>query len=147
MKDVREIAKLIFEKGYLMSLGTVDEGGVWVSDLIYVNDENFNIYWLSRVDTRHSKAIMQNPKVACAITVNNDKEGQDMGLQIEGIVEKIEGDILEIATKHRLKRGKPVPKNLGEILDPGESWYKLKPTKIEVIYQPLFGYNKQTLEL
>ena len=66
---------------------------------------------------------------------------------MEGKAQKIEGDILEIATKHRLKRGKPVPKREGEILDEGESWYKLTPAKIELIYEPILGFEKKKLEL
>ena len=47
--------------------------------------------------------------------------------------------------KHRQKRGKPPPAKPGEILDPGESWYRLKPAAIELIYEPLFGFEKQKI--
>jgi len=55
--------------------------------------------------------------------------------------------VFEMAKKHRAKRGKPAPRELGEILDKGESWYYLRPKKIEVIYSPLFGWNKKVLSL
>lgn len=44
MQDLRELAKSILDQGYLMSLGTADSGGVWVSDVIYIHDADFTIY-------------------------------------------------------------------------------------------------------
>src|SRR3989344_9137677 len=143
MEDLKKIVGEILDQGYLMSLGTLDESGPWVSDVIFVND-GLDIYWLSLENTRHSKAILKNPKVAATITISNNAGEKNIGLQIEGIAEKIEGDVFEIAKKHRLKRNKPVPEKEGEILDPGESWYKLSPTKIEIINEPLWGFEKKS---
>jgi len=117
MEDIKQIIKEVLEKGYLMSLATQDSEGIWVADVIYVND-NFNIYWLSQENTRHSKAIKENPKIAASITLT-EKPGQpDIGIQLEGYAEKLEGDILELAVKHRLKRLKPAPIKEGEIFEP-----------------------------
>jgi uncharacterized protein YhbP (UPF0306 family) len=146
MEDLEKLVKSILDQGYLMSLATVDESGPWVSDLIFV-PEDLNLYWISEEDTRHSKAILQNSKVAATITISNRGGEDNVGLQIEGLAEKVEGDILEIAIKHRLKRNKPAPKAVGEILDPEESWYLLKPTKIEIIYEPKWGFDKKELPL
>ncbi len=52
-----------------------------------------------------------------------------------------------MAVKLRLKKKKQPPKNEGEILDPGESWYRLKPEKIELIYNRLFGFEKKMIKL
>ena len=143
MDDIKGLITQTLEKGFLMSLGTVDEGGVWVCDVMYVFDDNFDLYWLSHDTTRHSKAIIKNPKVAVTIAIEKAFEG----LQIEGTAEKITGDVFEMAKKLRAKGGKKLPEKEGEILDPGESWYKIKPTKIEVINEKLFGFHKKVLEL
>ena len=143
MKEIKDLVEEVFEKGYLMSLGVADEGGVWVADVIFIWEEGF-IYWLSDPDVRHSKAVLKNPQVAATITVSNGKGEDNIGLQIEGMVEKVEGDVMSVAIAHRLKRGKPAPKELGEILE-GDSWYRMKPTKIELIYEPLFGFEKREL--
>jgi len=146
MKDhIKELVESILDRGHLMSLATLDESGLWVSDVIFVHDNNLNLYWLSRIDTRHSQAILKEPRVAATITISNRSKEPNEGLQISGIAEKVEGDILLMATAHRLKRSKPVPQHEGEILDVGESWYCLKPLKIELIYEPEFGYSKQQL--
>jgi uncharacterized protein YhbP (UPF0306 family) len=143
---LKKLASQILERGYLMSLATVDDSGPWVSDVIYVFDDELSIYWLSKTGTRHSKAIAANRTVAATVTLTAGKDEEEAGLQIEGTAVAVEGDILALATQHRLKRGKPAPKNEGEILDPGESWYCLKPSKIEVIYGPYWGFRKQVLE-
>lgn len=147
MKEIKKLVFSVLEKGFLMSLATVDEGGPWVSDVIYVHDDKLNLYWLSEVNSRHSKAIRKNPKVAATITVWQKQGDKNIGLQIEGKAKKIEGDILQMAVKHRLKRNKKAPKKEGEILESNESWYCLKPAKVELIYEPLYGFSKKKLEL
>jgi uncharacterized protein YhbP (UPF0306 family) len=144
--DLRELAKSILGQGYLMNLGTVDSGGVWVSDVIYIHDDAFNLFWLSDPEVRHSKAVQKNPKVAATITISNNAGEQNIGLQIEGVAEKLEGNNLELATQHRLKRKKAPPTRDGEV-EEGDSWYRLRPTKIEIIHEPHFGFEKQILEL
>ncbi len=143
--DNRKLAESVLEKGYLMSLGTVDDGGVWVSDVIYVHDSEFNIYWISRGDTRHSKAIENNPNVAGTITVSNDPREKDLGLQIAGIAEKVDGYLPILTVEYYIKRRRPLLKSAAEILKGGTSWYKLKPTMVELICEELFDHEKQII--
>lgn len=145
MDDIKVLIKEVLEKGYLMSLATHDDGGVWVSDVIFVHDDDLNIYWMSDPETRHSKAIVHQNKVAGTITVNNPGE-DNLGIQFGGAAEKIEGSRYNLAKKHYAKRRKPEPKETDDVLD-GDSWYMLKPSKIELINETLFGFNKQRLEL
>ena len=145
MKNISELVREILENGHLMSLATVDDGGPWVSDVIYVHREPLEIFWMSDSNTRHSQAIHKDARVAATITIGDGKGGTNIGLQVSGIAEKVEGDILEIAAKHRAKRGKPTPKKEGEVLEGNESWYVLRPTKIELIYEPHFGFEKKKI--
>lgn len=146
MKELRELVKSILEQGYLMSLGTFDKNGVWVSDVIYIHDDDFNLYWLSSPKTRHSQALRKNRKVAATVTVSNNAGEDNVGLQIEGTAEELKGNNLALATKHRLKRKKNPPIKDGEV-EEGESWYCLRPAKIEVIYEPSFGFEKKIFNL
>lgn len=145
-QEIKDLARKVLEDGYLMSLGTVDEGGVWVADVIYIHDENFNLYWLSFPHHRHSKAIEGSPKVACAITTSWET-GNERALQIEGVAEKIDGPLFEYEKKLASKRGMMIPSVAGRVLEDGHSWYVLKPTKIELIHNKPFGYKKQNVEL
>ena len=144
-KDINNLIKEVLEKGYLLSLATQDDGGIWMCDVIYVHDENLNIYWMSDPDVRHSKAILENPIVAGTITVSGP--GQDnLGIQFSGVAEKIEGPRHDLAQKHFSKRNKPEPQKSDDVLQ-GDSWYILKPTMIDLTYEKMFGFEKQKLEL
>jgi uncharacterized protein YhbP (UPF0306 family) len=134
----------VLEKGYLMSLGTVDSGGAWVADVIYIHDDDLNIYWMSDPDVRHSKAVFENPRVAATITVNLPEE-DNLGIQVAGTAEKIDGARFDLAKKHFAKRRKPEPREADDVLQ-GHSWYRLRPEKIELINEALFGFNKKIYE-
>ena len=142
-RDIKRLIKEVLEKGYLMSLGTVDEGGVCVSDVIYVFDDEFNLYWISDPDTRHSKAILRTSKVAGTITAVD--RGDELGVQFEGTAQKIEGARYDLAKKHLAKRNNSEPKETDDVLQ-GDSWYGLKPVRIELIHKKFFGFEKQKLE-
>lgn len=139
---IKELVIEVLEKGYLMSLATYDES-VWVADVIYIFDEDLNIYWMSDPEARHSVAIIKNNKVAGTIT--NSGQGQDNeGIQFSGIAEKIEGDRYDLVVKHFAKRKKEIPLENEDVLQ-GDSWYILRPDNVELIYEKLFGFEKQKL--
>jgi len=140
--NIKELIKEVLEKGYLMSLATKDEGGIWVSDVIYINDDEFNIYWISDPEVRHSEAILKNNKIAGTITVSGPRE-DNLGIQFEGVAEKIEEPRYDLAKKHYTKRLKPEPEESEDVLQ-GDSWYVLRPSKVELICEKLFGFEKKT---
>lgn len=143
--DLKPLIKEVLEKGYLMSLGTQDEGGVWVADVTYVFDDKFNIYWMSSPEVRHSKAITANPHVAATITVSG--LGQDnLGIQCSGVAEKVNQLRLDLIAKYFIKRQKPAPADSDGFLK-GRSWYVLRPAFFELIHEKHFGFKKQKLEL
>jgi len=142
--EIKELIKEVLEKGYLMSLATLDEGGVWVCDVIYIFDEDFNIYWMSKPDRRHSLALEKEPKVAGTITISRQEE-DNLGIQFEGVAEKIEGARHDLAKKHYAKRKKPEPKEDEDVLH-GSYWYVFKPKKIDLINEKHFGFDKQVLK-
>jgi len=144
--DIKAKILEVLSKGYLMSLGTIDEGGVWVADVIYIYDEDLNIYWMSDPDSRHSKAIEKNNQAATSITVTNQGKAPNLGVQLSGKTEKIEGPRHDLAVKHFKKRGKPEPKENDDVLD-GDSWYVLHPKRIDLIDEENLGYDKKSLDL
>lgn len=142
---IRERVKEIFRKGHLASLGTVDEGGVWVSDIAYVADDEFNIYWISVPTVRRSQAILGHNQVAGSITLSNISGEKNLGVQFAGVAEKLEGNDVRVMKIFYEKRGKPMPGN--EDFLKGKSWYKVRPTMIELIDEENFGFKKQKLTL
>ena len=143
--NIKQLVKEVLDQGYLMSLAIIDNGGIWVCDVIYIHDDDLNIYWMSDPNVRHSQAIIANNRVAGTITVSGAGE-DNLGIQLEGIAEKIEGNRHDLALKHYAKRKKPAPKERDDVLG-GDSWYILKPKRIELINEKLYGFDKKKFEL
>lgn len=151
MEEINKLIAQILGKGYVMSIATNDESGVWVSDVIYIYDIAFNIYWISQVSTRHSRAIQKNNKVSASITTSQPGE-ENEGLQIEGFAETVDKASLKMLKEHLAKRAGQVPHQKpffeeNGIIDPEMSWYKLTPKKIELICEKYYGFTKQVVEL
>jgi uncharacterized protein YhbP (UPF0306 family) len=142
---MKELIKEILTKGYLMSLGTHDDGGVWVSDVVYMFDDELRIYWISSPEVRHSRAIAEGAPVAGTITLSGPGE-KNMGIQFSGTAIKIEGPRWDLAKVYYQKLNKPEPREDDNILR-GRSWYQLIPHVIDLTYEPLYGFGKQKLEL
>lgn len=106
VNDLRQLIIEILDKGYLMSLATSDAAGLWVSDVVYVHDDDFNLYWLSMPNTRHSIAIDTNSNAAASITTSNNQGEDNIGLQIAGTAYKVQGNLIAIAKKSLEKRKK-----------------------------------------
>lgn len=146
MEDLAETANKIMQKGYIMSLATADRNGPWVADVIYFFNSKLEIYWISLTTARHSMAIEKNPKVAASITVSNRPNQKIMGLQMEGIAKRVGGSIIGLAKKHGVTKKRPLPTKKAEILGSGYSWYMLKPTRIDITDEGLWGLDKKILE-
>ncbi len=144
--DIKKRIIAVLTATSYMSLGTLDDGGVWVADVTFVSDDDMNIYWISDQKVRHSVAIEKNQQSAATVTASNKPGDPNLGIQIEGIVEKIEGNDRRIAELFFKKNGKPMPADEKDILK-GRSWYVLHPNKIQLIDKENFGFNKQTIQL
>ncbi|HEX8946635.1 MAG TPA: pyridoxamine 5'-phosphate oxidase family protein [Candidatus Paceibacterota bacterium] len=144
--DLKKRVREVLEKAHLMSLGTQDESGVWVADVIFIFDDDFKLYWMSHEETRHSKAIHANGKAAGSITASTKSKEPNLGIQFEGEAKKIDGARYDLAVKHYLKRGRLIPPITEDVLD-GDSWYVLAPTKIRLIDEEHFGFDTQDVAL
>jgi len=144
--DIKSKILEVLGRGHLMSLATVDDGGLWVADVIYVYDEDLNIYWMSDPEVRHSKAILKNAQVAGTITISDKSKEPNLGIQFSGKAEKIDGPRHDLAIKHRIKRGCQEPTENEDVLQ-GDSWYMLRPTKIDLVDEENYDYAKKSLEL
>ncbi|QQG50273.1 MAG: pyridoxamine 5'-phosphate oxidase family protein [Candidatus Berkelbacteria bacterium] len=139
MEDLKKLAQQLLEQGRLIHLGTNDDGGVWVSPLIYIHDEAMNIYWLSMPVVRHSRAVDLAPQAAAAIMVDTP-DHKAAGLQIAGTVTVVNQDE-QLAKNYLAKYHLP-----DDHIDDNHKWYKLSPKFIDIIYEPLFGWKKQKIE-
>lgn len=129
-----------------MSLATTDKDGPWVSDVIYIFDDDLTIYWMSDPHVRHSQAILKDARVAGTITISNASKEPNLGIQFSGVAEKISGPRYDLAKKHLKKRGHPESKEADDVLQ-GDSWYQLAPRIIDLIDEEHLGYDKRTITL
>jgi uncharacterized protein YhbP (UPF0306 family) len=147
MTDIRERIREVLEKGYLISLGTVDDSGVWVADVIYVFDNELSIYWMSIPQSRHSLAIEKKNTIAGTITVSQTPGEKDFGIQLRGVAVKLGITVkLAIAIKYLNKTNGFSVTQIRKALKDGYKWYVLRPEFIELIDQAHFGYNKQRVD-
>lgn len=148
MVDIRERIKEVLAKTHLMSLGVVDAQGPWVADVVFIYDDDMNIYWMSDPEARHSKAILKNNRVAGSITHSTQSKEPNFGIQFEGVAEQLEGVQFQLLIKHLAKRKHPQPdlSQAAKILD-GDMWYKVTPTLIGLIDEENFGYDRQMLKI
>ncbi len=139
--DLKDLARQVLNEAFLAHLGIHDANGPWVASVVYVADADFNIYWMSSPEARHSKAAVPGNRAACSI-VANPSTGKEFALQIEGTFEE-PSHSLEREVRIMVKRGLPPPSELGGALKGSHRWYKLVPTRIELIDTPLFGYARK----
>lgn len=148
-QNAKQLALEALENGYLISLGICDADGPWVADVIYVHDDEMNIYWMSKPQRRHSIAIDgEYSHVAGSVTVSVRADQSDEGLQISGVAEKVESPSADLLKQWFKKRGKTFP--LTEILHGivliDHDWYKLTPDRIELIHKEAFGRDRKTIK-
>lgn len=118
------------QKQHMMQLATFSSDQPWICNLYYVVDDNFNLYWLSLKSRRHSQEILKQKKVAAAIPVNFDIGEKVVGLQIQGIAERIKSNndsrnIADLYAKKFLRTNKWVDDFCNNQTD--HKLYKLTP--------------------
>ena len=134
---VLQKAKNIIESNLYCSLSTCStEGEPWISPLLFVYDENWNLYWSSAIVSKHSQNIYSNAgKVAIAIYGSPIPEGTGQGLYLTGTATEVES----VETAEQIIRwvgertGKPNPKIAADYL--GQSprrFYQFAPEKVWV---------------
>ena len=145
--DTRLLIEEILSQARDLVLATSTNNIPWAAELVFGHDANFNLYWISAENARHSQELVKNPTVAAVITVQPAGKIKDRGLQIQGEARKLkEEEILGAAREYFAKRGTPkLPETLEDVNDltKNRSWYTLKPTKIYILDEELFGYERK----
>lgn len=84
MQQHVERARNMIRSNMFMSLATTDGASVWIAQVGYVVDTDYNFYWYSATNARHSEHIQQNPHIAVGIFNPNEPLESISGLQIAG---------------------------------------------------------------
>ncbi len=129
----REVLDYIKNRN-VMTLATQGSQGIWAAAVFYVND-GFNFYFLSAETTRHAQNMQDSPNVSATIQLDYDNWQDIKGVQMEGVVEPLEG--LEKAAVIA-RYGVKFPVVASAMKTPAEikkamarvSWYKLVPDRL-----------------
>ena len=95
--DIEKLYRNYLKDVKLMQLATCENNQPWLCNVWFVNDDNNNIYWISRETREHSKQIKNNSNVACTFhkwfEEGLGQKGQ--ALVISGQAEKLAGNVCE----------------------------------------------------
>jgi uncharacterized protein YhbP (UPF0306 family) len=134
-KDLRSEISAYFGSVKMMHLATSDGENPWVCNVWFASDNDFNIYWISSTNRRHSQEIARNPHVAASFCIPSDPSDTSAGaLQLEGVATELSKP-LEIAKALKLyvARGffslAQVKKFMGDLHHP-HRFYKITPERI-----------------
>lgn len=102
-------ARKIISANRYMTLATSSDGSPWAAPVAYVIDSEFNFYWYSESQARHSQHIAQSATVAVAIFDSTAPSDEVDGLQIEGVASEVPEQDLERIMNLYYERSFPDP--------------------------------------
>jgi len=77
-------AKEIISNNIYMTIATASlEGDPWISPVFFAYDDTYNLYWVSDKNSRHSKLLRENRRVAIVIFDSSAPEGEGDGVYFE----------------------------------------------------------------
>jgi uncharacterized protein YhbP (UPF0306 family) len=128
-----DLTKQYLAQVNIMQLATAADGQPWACTVHYYSDDDFNLYWISTLERKHSQDIAQNPKVAAAVLVheNTAEEPYVIGISITGTAELLETGVPpEAVSGYATKHGKD--SDLADIASGqnAHKFYRLKPSQI-----------------
>jgi nitroimidazol reductase NimA-like FMN-containing flavoprotein (pyridoxamine 5'-phosphate oxidase superfamily) len=132
--DFNSRAKEIIAENIYLTMATSDtQGNPWISPVYCAYDSDYNFYWTSNPNARHSKNIKENGgKIAFIVFNSSVAEGTGEGVYFEGRAyemseEKEMAAALELYYSRKHKSTKPAGDFLG---DSPRRLYKAVPEKI-----------------
>ena len=133
---VEELVRKYLVEAKMMQLSTAVGNQPWVCNVWFAADNDFNIYWFSSVDRRHSEEVRKNPKVAAAICLPQTPKDTPRGLRLEGVAEELnsEKDIAKARSvyENRIFDTKTTDKLMAHPEKP-HKFYRIKP-KLFVLF-------------
>jgi len=115
----------------VMTLATDGPLGLWAAAVFYAND-HYDLFFLSAGHTRHSQNLSTNPHVAATIQEDYRDWPEIKGIQLEGVVELLEGKWRDEAISLYLDKY-PFIATADEAMQAAlamMNWYRLRPERL-----------------
>jgi len=113
-----------------MSLGTSRDNKPWVCEVHFAFDQELNLYFRSRTNSRHCLEIKDNPNVAGNIVTQHHGEEKPRGVYFEGICEMAEGtDAVNAINEYNKRFGVDEENVAAKNTDDNHRFYKIVVSK------------------
>lgn len=125
-------------------IATVDPKGVWANPVYFSFDENFNLYFISQMQSRHMQNLKKDPGISVAI-YKTEQKGDVFGTYIEGeakIILKDKEKIQEAFDIYYGRAGKG-PDVQGYMNNPTWLYVKVTPNHIYYFDTRFFDEERQ----
>lgn len=136
-------------------LATVDKNGVWSNPVYFARDENFNLYFISQLHSRHMKNLKKDRRVAISIySTVQSTFGDVAGIQLDGNAYVLT-DKQEVEKAYNTYYGRKYPdtsknsKKDGDAYINNPEWIfiKIVPEHIYYFDTRFFGEERQEVPL
>jgi uncharacterized protein YhbP (UPF0306 family) len=132
-RDPRQLALDYLATHNVLTLATQSDGEVWAAAVFYANDD-FELSFLSAGHTRHARNMAQTQRVAATIQEDYADWEAIKGIQLEGVVEKLEGVSRETMIANYLWKYPYVGSTPAlRAAMQRVNWYRLIPTRLYFI--------------
>lgn len=131
---VRQAALVYLREHQVVTLATQGPQGLWAAAVFYVND-GFDLIFLSAGHTRHARNIAAEPHVAATIQEDYKDWPAIKGIQLEGDVVELRGEVRETAVARYRSKYPLLAQAEPQIQDAltRVNWYRLRPTRLYFI--------------
>lgn len=149
--ELRQFIHDYLEQAKLMQVVTSKNNQPWACTVYFVYNDQFNLYWISTPQRRHSQEIKENNKVAGTIVLPHTPGDKVRGLQFEGVAEELnDRSSAEPAMKYYADRFRMKTERVKAILNHKDAHlpYRITPRLIVLFDEQNFPENsRQELHL
>lgn len=109
-----------------LSLATVYDNKPWVCEVHFAYNDELNLYFVSKLTTRHCQEIVKNPHVAGNIIKQHPLTEAPNGLYFEGVAEEIDPSEDDVA-RYCTALGRDVSQLKDQLQEPnGRRMFRIK---------------------
>ncbi len=73
-----------------MTLATCKDDVPWAASVMFAYDDDLNLYFISKPETRKTQNILANPEISATINQFQKTPGKVLGVQLEGAAQKLD---------------------------------------------------------
>jgi uncharacterized protein YhbP (UPF0306 family) len=144
--DLKKHIQDYLKEAKLMQVVTSKDNQPWACTVYFAYDKQFNLYWISTPQRRHSQELKANNKVAGTIVLPHTPGDKVRGLQFEGVAEELnERSTAEPAMKYYADRFNMKTERVEAILNHQDAHlpYKITPNQYVLFDEVNFPDNSR----